>query len=284
MELPAGWTQPHSLQIETSEFCPAHCGFCLHSQMSRDPKALMPVELFGRILDEAATWPQNPRILPFGIAEPFADKRMPDLCRMVNEKLPTADLTFFTLGVMFTDKLLPRLEGISNWADCFISLHHSDPLAYLAETGLDFDKTLAAIDRLLAWNERTKTIGKVWLLRVTDGDAEKDRRFVEFVEQRFPGVAHVWSHLWNWAGQTQGSLDVEKTLDQVCGRTFMLHVNTEGKTGRCCLDNKFEHGFGTLYQDGTMLELFNTPEAQFLRSHVKRECGHPCDSCNMLRG
>lgn len=272
---------PHSLQIETSEFCPASCSFCEYRNMPRDPKGVMPVELFARILDEAATWPVNPHIFPFWIAEPFADKRMPDLIRMVNEKLPQSRITFFTLGVMFTDKLLERLEGVKNWDGCFISLHCDDPLEYATRIGLDHAKTLAAIDRLLAWNDRTKTIGKIWLLRVTDGDADKDRRFVEFVERRFPGTAHVWSHQWNWAGQTIGTLDVESTLDQVCGRTHMLHLNVEGKSGRCCLDNRFEFGFGTAYQDGTMAELFNKPEARFLRTHVKRECGYPCANCNM---
>lgn len=273
---------PHNLQIETASGCIARCGFCPHSSMSREPKGLMPEELFRRIIDECAEWPRPPsRVLPFGTNEPFMDPRMPDLMRYVNEKLPKSELTIFTIGALFTEKLLSRLEGIRNWNDCFISLHHSDPLAYQSETGLNHEKTLQSIDRFLRWNEATGTVGTVNLLRVTNGNQELDLKFDRFCKRRFPGYPVVTSFRWNWKGDIEGTLDVEDTLDHVCGRLFTLHVHSSGKTMRCCMDQKAEYGFGDL-NEITGLTAYNSPEASFLRSHTKREGGHPCSSCSML--
>lgn len=250
--------------------------------MSRDPKALMPEVLFRRLVDECAAWQQPPaRMLLFGTNEPFQDPRMPDLIRYVNEKLPASQLTFFTIGALFTERLLERLRGVRNWADCFISLHHSDPLAYQSETGLNHEKTLQSIDRFLHWNEATGTVGQISLLRVTDGDKNKDAAFSRFCERRFPDYPVVISHRWNWLGEVEGTLDVEKTLDHVCGRLFTLHVHSSGKVMRCCMDARAEHGFGDL-NETSALAAYNSPEASFLRAHTKRDGGSPCDRCGML--
>lgn len=241
----------------------------------------MPEALFRKIIDECAEWPNPPRVLPFGTNEPFMDPRMPDLLRYVNEKLPNSPLTFFTVGALFTEKLLARLEGVRNWAECFISLHHSDPLAYQSETGLSHEKTLQSIHRFLRWNEATGTVGTVYLLRVTNGDDAKDTAFRRFCKREFPDCPVVVSNRWNWKGDIEGTLDVGKTLDHVCGRLFALHVHSSGKTMRCCLDQNAEYGFGDL-NEISGLTAYNSPKASFLRSHTKREGGHPCDGCSML--
>lgn len=250
--------------------------------MGRDLKYLMPEPLFRKIVDECAEWEHPPaRMLLFGTNEPFQDPRMPDLIRYVNERLPQARLTFFTNGALFTEKLLDRLKGTKNWDDCFLSLHHSDPLAYQSEIGLSHEKVLQSMERLIRWNEKTGIIGAIRVLRVTDGDERRDRQFQDFCQRRFPGCEIVISHRWNWKGDVAGTLDVEQTLDHVCGRLHTLHVHSTGKTMRCCLDQGAEYGFGDLSQI-TALEAYNSPEAAFLRSHTKREGGHPCSNCSML--
>lgn len=250
--------------------------------MSRDPKALMPEVLFRRIVDECASWQHPPaRMLLFGTNEPFQDPRMPDLIRYVNEKLPDSQLTFFTNGALFTERLLDRLKGVRNWSDCFLSLHTHDPLRYASDVKLSHEKVLQSMERFVRWNEATGTVRTINLLRVTDGNQELDLKFQKFCKQRFPGYPVVISHRWNWAGEIEGTLDVEKTLDHVCGRLHTLHVHSSGKTMRCCLDPRAEYGFGDLNQVSA-LAAYNSPEASFLRAHTKRDGGHPCDRCSML--
>ena len=271
---------PGAQHLELTEGCIASCTFCPHSQMNRNPKARMDEALFRRIIDEAATWPVAPRILPFMTSEPFQNKRLVEQLLYVNERLPASEITFFTIGALFTEALLERLESVRNIAAVFLSLHHYDPLLYNTETGLNHEQTLRSIDRFLRWNEAKQVVREVTLLRVSDGNQDHDRAFHEFCGRRFPSVRVVCSWRWNWKGDIASYMDVESTLNHVCGRHQTFHVLADGRSALCCLDQKGEHGYGDVNTE-TILSLYNSSRARFLRTHTKRDGGTPCDGCSM---
>jgi radical SAM protein with 4Fe4S-binding SPASM domain len=271
---------PSLVQIETTTVCNASCSFCPHSTMSRSPKERMTEEIFRKIIDEIATWPVPlPAICPFLTNEPFTDPRIYDFCEYINLKLPNCRLVFYTNASVFTEGNLEKLGKIKNIETICCSLHHFDKDQYEKDVGLPWEKTLASIRRLIDWNLKTNTVKEVKILRVQDGNAEADQKFLDFCRATFPEVSGNLSYRYNWKGDITSWHEYKDTLDLVCPRHASMTILNDGRVSLCCMDQAGEFSLGDLKQQ-SLLEVYNGPTALDYRSHTKRERS-PCNRCNM---
>jgi len=264
---------PNNVQIETISACNAHCSFCPHSAMDPRPKR-METDDFIALLGEMADWEHPPsQICPFLTNEPFADARMPLFVKLINYYLPNAHVVFYTNGSLFSDKTIEKLKS-STVAEITISFHHGNKADYEQELGIQFEKTVASMHRIIA-----AQICPVKILRVTDGDPKKDAGFHSFCASEFPGTPAGCAGRFNWKGDIQTSVDLESTLDIICPRHTSLCVLVDGRVALCCMDQNGQYSLGQTKQR-KMLDIYNSDEALRYRQNVKR-ASEPCNRCTM---
>lgn len=266
---------PGIVQIETSGACNARCGFCPHSTMNRTSEDRMSMELFLKIVNEIKEWPVRPaQICPFLTNEPFADNRVYGFCKIINAAIPESELVFFTNGSLFTDGNLDKLSEVDRIKIIHVSLHHSNKEAYEVDLGLNWEKTLASIHRLI---DRQKW--RVRLLRVSNGNRTEDQAFVDFCAKEFPGTETQNSYRYNWKGDIKSHIPYENTLDIICPRHNSMTILCDGRVALCCMDENGDYSLGDA-NETSLLEIYNGPKALSYRTRVKR-WSEPCGKCNM---
>lgn len=233
--------------------------------------------MFKGAIDELESWDVKPHyICPFLTNEPFLDNRIYDLCSYVNLKLPGSNLVFFTNGSLFTEQNLLRLGAVKNISAVYVSLHHSNAKDYELELGLKWSKTLEAIHYLIAHCKTYKI--KPVILRVQDGDIEKDRAFIEFCKGEFHGTQVQLSYRYNWKGDIGSSFWFEIS-DTPCPRHSSLCVLWDGRVALCCLDQNGDYSLGK-FPENTLLNIYNGETAKKYRTQSRR-LSVPCNRCNM---
>lgn len=266
---------PKIIQVETNGNCNASCSFCPHSKMNRGSSLKMPEFIFHRIVDEIQSWPVTPEhFLPFLTNEPFSDPRIYELCRYVNDKLPNTKLAFFTNGTLFTESNLKKLDTVQNIDFIHVSWHHGNKADYEAELGLNFERAIESVQRLINFNKWTVRIG-----RVQNGDPSKDAEFEAFSKRVFGPVNTMFSYRYNWKGDIDSTFDYRKTLDHICTRHNTMSILADGRIALCCMDQNGDYALGDLMNQ-RLLEIYNSPTAIGYRSRTKRHF-EPCRTCNM---
>lgn len=244
--------------------------------MHRTSKDRMTDEMFFGLIDQMSQWTEHPKVIcPFLTNEPFADPRIYDFCCYINQKLPKTDLIFFTNGSLFTESNLIKMARVKKIKQIYVSLHHSEKAAYEAELGLQWEHVLSCVRRLIEHCQEAEIDMRI--LRVRDGDLEKDKAFTEFCKTEFNQLAYL-SYRYNWKGDIPSSFE-DQWPDIVCPRTNNLHILCDGRVALCCLDQKGEFGLGDTREE-TLLDIFNGPIARAYRTRVKR-LNTPCNRCNM---
>lgn len=214
-------------------------------------------------------------INPFLTNEPFADSRMPQIIRLINSELPGIAIDFFTNGSLFSPKMIEEMQGCQV-RSFNVSLHHSTKEDYEAELGINFEKTIASIHRLI-----DAGLGKVNILRVpASPDTEKNKRFTDFCRSEFPGVHASISYRYNWKGDIASFQDYASTLDIICPRHLSMTITVSGEVALCCLDQNADYSLGNIHKN-SLLEIYNGEKAAKFRSQTKRH-NQPCDHCNMV--
>ena len=260
--------QPGEVSIETLSQCNARCTFCPYPTLERIGTRL-PDEVLARLIDEMATFRQPFYFSPFKVNEPFLDKRLIPLCRAFNEKVPQGYLRLFTNGSALTDKHLDGAASLERVAHLWVSLNSHKPKEYEALMGLDWDRTVANLDRL---HDR-EFPHPVVVSRVGDDDD-----FVKYVRWRWPnfGVATIKRDAWiDFTDAT-----ATEVPDAPCGRWWELNITASGRESLCCMDSRGEHGFGSVLES-TLLELYNHPTRKAWRDGMmsRKSVGHPCATC-----
>lgn len=270
---------PGTLQIETTGACVGKCGFCPHEAMGAEQqRGRMEHALWEKLAREVAGWPVVPTLVPLLTGDPFADPRLPEWLEEWNRLIPMGPITLFTLGTLFSPATLQRWEGVRNVDQVFISLHHSDPLAYASDIGGDHTRACRSIRRFLEWNDRCWGV-PVTLLRVQDGNEAADQAFVAFCEKEFPEAKASLSYRYNWAGEIESPWKAADNQDIICPRHTSMCVRYDGTVALCCLDARGEYPLGDVASQ-TLLEVYSGPMALAYRTRPKR-ANVPCRACNM---
>jgi hypothetical protein len=243
-------------------------------------KELFSEELFQKLLKEISEWPSEwPSVIcPFLTNEPFLDDRIYEWCRELVRIKPSIHLVFYTNGTLFSPDRLARLEAVPNIREILCSIHHSNKDEYEAEMGIAWSQMLASISRLIAWNQKRRT--RIWLLRVSNGDTEKDAKFVAFCRKEFPETSIQVSYRYNWKGDVYSQHPYQTTLDRKCPRLGHLCLLVDGRAALCCLDQNGSYSPGD-FKKQTLLEIFNGEVMKKYKGSLKRGI-EPCCQCNMI--
>ena len=142
---------PLSLHIQTQSFCNGRCSMCPYPTVSQKlEQGRMEWELFQKIANEAAAEPQLARALFELHNEPLLDKRTFDCIKYIKSLNPNKNCALVTNGELL-DKFSLTEIAQSDIDSILVSLNaHSKEVYERVNTGLDYDRVMKNISRLLS--------------------------------------------------------------------------------------------------------------------------------------
>jgi MoaA/NifB/PqqE/SkfB family radical SAM enzyme len=231
---------PPRVQIQTQAGCNGRCVFCPNEEVLKSDleHGRMPLDLFHKIIDELAQQPPR-RIGLYMMNEPMLDKRMPDLVRIVTQRIPSTKSQIITNGTHLTpDRGEALVEAGIKQVKC--SLQSLDPETNREIMGYDSRKV---IDNCIAFqNTLKRKKAKDVDFRISMVITKKNVNQVDETRRFWAkhGVRLVTSALENRGGNIKiaGELNVGamRSMGNCIrpSRDFMVLFN--GDVPLCCVD------------------------------------------------
>ena len=232
------------IHMATVNRCNANCHFCMYGKPENTlPKGVMSMDLYKKIIDDAATIPQIDSIAFSALGEPLLDRFLVERVKYARKMRPDwTPFEVYTNGVALTPAKFEALKdaGIDSLT---ISLNAVSPKQHEEIMGLK-DKFGQVVAN--AKYATTHHDGKVDVLVKAVRD---DKHFTMEDQIRFyltwgmrlrpdlmPGHGQiVW--MCNWAGGVPLVEGREIDPDSTCGRALQqLSILWDGKVTMCCYD------------------------------------------------
>lgn len=279
------------LQIEPLNVCDAACVFCPYISMKRSHR-LMSMDLFHKIIDEAAGISRLAEITLTGLGETLLDPHLDERLAYVRSKLPNIKLDLFTNGTRLTVERYQRLKD-AGLTILYVSLNAvSHKMRQQVMKLDDYEQVRAVLHQIIALRNAeggpqivVKAVGSKDLM--DHGDIEE---FVEewggmcdTVNPRTGRVGHAMVHLeGNWAGVMY---PMRIAPEKACGRALNeIMVLSDGRVSLCCFDSEGEVIFGDLNTQ-TIREVFAGEKAVSYRlahSEGRRQELKLCATCTAI--
>ncbi|RPJ54959.1 MAG: radical SAM protein [Acidobacteria bacterium] len=267
------------LQIETTTYCNSRCVFCPHHKMKRTRES-MDMDLFKKIIDEAAALPLISQICLTGLGETLMDKQLLERVDYVRRRMPTIHLDMFTNGHLFTAELYRELAK-RRLTKLYVSLNAVRPEQRKAIMGLsDYDQVVSELRKAIA----LKLLATPIVVKaVVNPDLLGGDDITEF-ERNWNGMycegGNAFLHTeGNWAGDTWR---MRTPPTHICTRVMMaIMVLVDGRVAQCCFDTDGRYILGDLRTE-TIKDVFNSEKATALRlamSEGRRDEIELCKGC-----
>ena len=280
---------PRNISIETVGRCNATCHFCPNPVLERR-HTVMDDALFEKIVRELGEIPREHaiNIFPNLVNEPFMDRKFCERLEHINRVLPNATLTIFTNFNVVHRDLLEKLTRVRNIRAFNVSLNAANREEYEAVMGIDFERTVANLRRLMAFNREHRIYpGPLLLSRVAD-HTPADRRYepecIALFGEFEAGVdfAVRVKNRTDWLGR----VDVEHSPVPhalPCGAWFDLDITCTGTVLHCCMDAHGDYAIGDV-TSSSVLDVYNAPAFRAYRETLfARESVHPCSTCPLIQ-
>lgn len=241
------------------------------------------MDLFTKIIDEAATIPQINEVAFAGLAEPLLDPFLMDRLAYTRKAGPTWRLSMYTNGFMLTPEKFDALKAIG--LDVLIvSLNAVNAEQHANAMGVKgkFERVCAAIDYAIlhrgTMHLSVRAVATAGTFTFEDG-----RTFLKrWGTMPLGGYGKVLAeHNWASGNRTVVAFDPNET----CHRALeQISVSRKGHVNLCCVDVYTKHGFGDLNTQ-TIREIYNSPEyVAFRELHVASQAAkHPlCAVCTRV--
>ena len=269
---------PKQVAFETLATCNAHCDLCPQSKLARRGH-IMPMELIEKIVSELSEIPsdRSPEIAPNGVNEPLADKRIFDILNLISSKLPGTRIYFVTNGNLLSEEAIAELSK-HNLSKLCISLNFCDKKTYEQRTGLQWEKTLAAMSILHAKVISGQFRHPVHISRVQDG-SEYDTAFAEWVGVNYPAFQGWLKRPGDWLGLMPNLSPKSHEVRSKCPQWHIIHIASTGAVRLCCMDADAQYPWGNA-KTMNLLDIFNQDEWSALRRGQRSRLEvHPCNKC-----
>ncbi|MBI4020057.1 MAG: SPASM domain-containing protein [Candidatus Aenigmarchaeota archaeon] len=275
---------PPGLLVETINTCNAKCTMCPYPAMTRK-KEFMPMELYKKIVDEAAGQGVK-RFQLNATNEPLTDPLIFKRIQYAREKGITGTRFFSNGSLLSEEKAKALLE--SGLELLIISLDGATKEVYeKVRVGLDYDTVIANITRFL---EMRKAGGyqypKVELhMTVSKANTSEAEAFVSKFKQLADVVTTTIAH--DWAGQTQENNPLHVITNPVpatpCRKLwFDFNVLADGRVALCCLDYDGKVILGDV-KSQSIMEIWNGEAYRKIRdAHVNgnQSTLNLCNTCH----
>ena len=293
---------PYSILLSPMDFCNIKCVFCpFHGEVKGDnrPPAIMSFELFQKIIDQIAEFPQKIKTLVFcGRGEPTLHKDLPKMIAYAKEKDVAEAIRLTTNGFNLSPELNCQL--IDAGLDYIrISVPAMDEQTCLELTGakLDLENYIKNIKDLYDNKHEAMTVfcktTNVALGAKNGGSVNQElaEKFYSafdkccdycFIENIVPQVPHKLSNeekekMWIGNTDTQNVYLVENEGSPICERLFYhFTINSSGNVYPCDLNENEKLLLGNV-RETTLKEIWRGDVLKeirlaFLKGHVPASC------------
>lgn len=276
---------PMHIQLETTGRCNAKCGFCPHEELARKSEQMRDALYEKIIRDASAIPPDSPVNFYMNVVnEPFMDKKIFERIALLNDSLPHATIGLYTNMNVAPPGFFEKIRRIRRLGYFNISFNAANEAEYRALMGIDFNRTVANIRRLLTENRKQPFFGApIVLSRISTAD-EGDNRFIVECKQLFAEFEYGKDYMAvakgraNWLGQHSGNQTRIPYL-MPCTQWLNISVLCNGVVPHCCMDAKGEFPFGNAGEQ-SILEIYNSPRFRSYReAAAARETLYPCNTC-----
>lgn len=271
---------PHHVHFETQALCNAACNFCPYPQLDRKGSRMSDA-LIEKVVNDLQEIPQNIpfQISPLKVSEPFLEKRLFNIMRLINDKLPNAELSLTSNATPITEQKLSMLSHVQNLAYLWISFNDHRPAEYEQTMKLPYARTIEKLDLIHSYKSTGRLNIQTVLSRVGDKSAA-DEEFCQWVKTHYPLFSPYVFTRGGWLGQVKTN---EETVREVpntgCLRWFELSITATGQVAHCCMDGNLKYPIGDITTQH-VLEVYNAPHYRKLRERtVSRRHVDPCNQC-----
>lgn len=226
----------------------------------------MSMELYRKILDEAADIPLITQVCITGLGEPTLDARLPDRAAYARAKKPKAWIDVFSNGVHMTPR---KFDDLKPHLSCVVfSLNAVSAEQHEAQMGLKgkFDTVCANIDYAIAHRNGTRV--EVRAVLGPEWTEDQAHAFYQRWGNRNRGGHGMLIHEGNWADGNRTTRSFKP--NEACARALgQIYVTWDGKVTSCCFDPGGEQVFGDLNKQ-TIREVYGSDEyVRFRRTHFE---------------
>jgi len=280
------------IHLATINVCNSRCHFCVYRKPENTlPKGTMSMDLFKKIIDEAATIPQMSSIVFSALGEPLLDRHIVERVAYARKARPDwTPFELYTNGVFLTPEKFDALRdaGVDSLS---ISLNAVDPKQHERIMGM-VGKYETVVKHAIHATKNHQNRVDVLVKAVYDGVYFKDADTVQFYIQwgnRLrpdinPGYGQVVNEC-NWAGEIPTIEGREITPDSCCSRALtQFSLLWDGTVTLCCYDPLAKYPFGDM-KTQTIREIYNSePYVKFREMHDEnRASEHPhCRVCTRV--
>lgn len=271
---------PHTISFETYAKCDAACNFCPYVSIER-LGTRMSDELIAKIVSDIGDLDQSvPLYVTIArINEPFLDKRIYDVTRAINRVAPHVQFIYFSNGSPLVEPAMDRFEALPNTFCLSLSLNDHRKERYEEIMQIPYERALQRFDAI----HRRKREGRLpfWtrLTKVADNNSD-DADFISFVNARWPLFDVSVYRRATWSG----SVDTTPSIvpDIGCYQWFTVGFYADGTDPFCVMDADGRYRHGDI-RTQHLLEIYNHPDRQRLRSHVtNRKDVDYCRRCPLM--
>jgi len=283
---------PIQLHIATTNTCNGKCHFCVYPKPENTlPKGVMKMELFHKIIDEAAGHPDIDSIAFSALGEPLLDPHLVERVAYVRAARDWNPVELYTNGVFLTPAKFDALR-IAGLTHCSISLNAVSQEQHTRIMGIKGKFDTVRQNIIYAINNRGSMEVLVKAVRNDDQFTLADQIafYMSWGIRRNPQPGGPIGHgdvvyECNWGGKNR--LIAGRTLDpnSTCGRAVgQFSVLQDGTVTLCCYDPLAEYPFGDM-KTQTIKEVYNSEKyVEFRTMHVEeRAAEHPlCAKCTRV--
>lgn len=270
---------PLEVSIETWAHCNATCDFCPYSELNRKGQK-MSTDLFHKIIGDLENI-TNGKLLLINLSrvnEPFLDPRIFEFSKTINQKLPFAQLCFYTNGSVLSKEKQQKLLEIQNIYFFVISLNDHRPSDYKRKMGLSFERTTKYLDNLHRLVELRKFIYPVIVSKISEYK-ELDNEFITWCNTRYPCFEARATRLGQWLDKPVVNNDFP---DAGCTQWFKVNILSNGKAAYCSIDSEGSHGIGDVTKE-TITDIYmHASKIALRKSGISRKLNKLCSSCSLL--
>ncbi len=281
---------PLVIYVEPSGFCNLKCGFCPHGTASSGlKKAMMPVDLFCKMIDEIEKFPKKIKMMRVcGNGEPLINPCLVDMLSYASLKMVAEKTELITNAVLLTPELIEQLPRHLTRIVCSIEGLSDDEYLRICGTRVDFSALIRNIDALYTTRGDCILHVKINHEAVTSSEKEArffalfkdkcDEMFIEKIVPMWPQMETTFSvNEFRWG-------DEAITPRRVCAQIFKgVQVQADGEVVPCCVDWSRVNVIGNLYES-SLPEIWRSKSLRKLQlAHLSGEKGSldPCKGCCM---
>lgn len=272
------------LQIETNSTCNAACRFCIYPVVEESRRGkLMSMDLYSKIVREAATFTSITFLTLNGLSEPLLDPKLAERIKMARDLRPDWFIYFHTNGVYLTSD---RFRALQDAGTSFVSVSVNALNAEQHEKAMGlvgkYDKVCNNLTDAIA-NSETTDVECTAIMDIDNFTEEDARNFLRKWGDRRTNGRGKCVYVGNWSGDMLARRPFK--ANECCERAVkQIYVMYDGRVTACCFDPTGKMIFGDLNKQ-TLAEVYSSAEYLGFRldhSENRADAYDICKNCTRI--